>query len=75
MDHRNIEASGADGQRPDHAVFCILVADVDATCTIAAQLGGSVISELLDPGPGAPTFAHLRNPSGNRFGVLTPPSA
>ena len=39
------------------------------------QLGGSVISQHLDPGPGAPTFAYLRDPSGNQFGVFSPPSA
>ncbi len=85
MDYRNIKASGADGpmggifgtggQVPDHAVFYILVADVEATCTDAEQLGGSVVSKHLDPGPGAPTFAYLRDPSGNQFGVFTPPAA
>ena len=82
MDYRNIKASGADGpmggvfgtggQVPDHAVFYILVADVEATCVDAEQLGGSVVSKHLDPGPGAPTFAYLRDPSGNQFGVFTP---
>ena len=24
---------------------------------------------------GAPTFAHLRDPSGNQFGVFSPPAA
>ena len=59
----------------DHAMFYILVADVEATCTDAEQLGGSVVSKHLDPGPGAPTFAYLRDPSGNQFGVFTPPAA
>ena len=55
-DYRNITASGADGpmggifgtggQAPDHAVFYILVADVEATCTDAEQLGGSVVSDV-----------------------------
>ena len=85
MDYRNIKASGAEtpmgglfgtkGQLPGHAVFYILVADVAATCTDAEQLGGSVISKHLDPGPGAPAFAYLRDPSGNQFGVFTPPAA
>ena len=71
MDYRNIKASGADepmggvfgtgGQMPDHAVFYILVADVEATCADAEQLGGSVVSKHVDPGPGAPTFAYLRD--------------
>jgi predicted enzyme related to lactoylglutathione lyase len=84
MDYRNITASGADGpmgglfgtggQVPGHAVFYILVADVEATCADAEQLGGSVVSKHLDPGPGAPTFAYLRDPAGNQFGVFAPPA-
>ena len=85
MDYRNIQASGADrpmggifgtgGQAPDHAVFYILVADVERTCADAQQLGGTVVGQHLDPGPGAPTFAHLTDPAGNLFGVFTPPAA
>jgi predicted enzyme related to lactoylglutathione lyase len=56
-------------------VFYILVADVDATCADAEQLGGSVVSKHLDPLPGAPTFAYLRDPAGNTFGVFAPPVA
>lgn len=84
MDYRNIRASGAEGpmgglfgtggQVADHAVFYILVADVEATCADAEQLGGTVLSKHLDAGPGAPTFAYLRDPSGNQFGVFTPPA-
>jgi predicted enzyme related to lactoylglutathione lyase len=85
MDYRNITVPGADrpiggifgtgGQVPDHAVFYILVADVAATCADAEQLGGSVVSKHLDPGPGAPKFAYLRDSSGNQFGVFSPPTA
>lgn len=85
IDYRNIKASGADrpiggvvgtgAQVPDHAVFYILVANVEATCATAGQLGGSVVSKHLDTGPGAPAFAYLRDPAGNMFGVFTPPAA
>ncbi|MBF6297585.1 VOC family protein [Nocardia amamiensis] len=85
LDYRTIKASGADtpmggimgtgGQLPDHAVFYILVADVEATCTDAEQLGGSVVSKQLAPGPGVPAFAYLRDPVGNMFAVFTPPAA
>jgi len=85
IDYRNIKASGADGpmggifgnggQAPGHAVFYILVADVEATCADAEQLGGSVVSKQIDPGPGAPSFAYLCDPAGNKFGVFTPPAA
>jgi predicted enzyme related to lactoylglutathione lyase len=44
---------GIGGQMPGHAVFYILVADVEATCADAEQLGGTVVSKHLDPGPGA----------------------
>ena len=66
---------GTGARVPDHAVFYILVADVEATCADAEHLGGSVISKNLDPVPGAPKFAYLRDPSGNQFGVFSPPSA
>lgn len=83
VDYRNIKASGADGpmggifgtggQVPDHAVFYILVADVEATCADAEQLGGTVLNKQLDPGPGAPALAYLRDPSGNQFAVFSEP--
>jgi len=85
LDYRNIKASGAaapmggifgtGGQLPGHAVFYILVADVEGTCADAEQLGGSIVSKHLDPGPGAPKFAYLRDPAGNQFGVFSPPAA
>jgi len=85
LDYRNITAPGANGpmgglfgtggQQPGHAVFYILVADVEATCADAEQLGGSVVSKHLDTAPGVPTFAYLRDPAGNQFGVFAPPAA
>jgi predicted enzyme related to lactoylglutathione lyase len=85
MDYRNIKASGVDGpiggifgtegHVPGHAIFYILVGDVEAACAGAEQLGGSVVSKHVDPGPGAPKFAYLRDPAGNMFGVFNPPAA
>lgn len=85
LDYRNITASGADapmgglfgtkGEMPNHAVFYILVADIEATCADAQQLGGTVVSKHVDVPPGTPAFAYLRDPSGNQFGVFTPPAA
>jgi predicted enzyme related to lactoylglutathione lyase len=85
QDYRNITASGAQrpmggifgtgGQLPNHAVFYILVTDLEATCAQAEQLGGTLISKKTDPAPGAPAFAYLRDPSGNQFGIFTPPAA
>jgi predicted enzyme related to lactoylglutathione lyase len=85
MDYRNITASGGErpmggiantgGQMPNHAIFYILVADVEATCTEAGNLGGSVVTKQVEPPAGAPAFAYLRDPAGNVFGVFTPPAA
>ncbi|MGH3463031.1 MAG: VOC family protein [Kribbellaceae bacterium] len=55
--------------------FYILVADVEATCTEADNLGGSVVTKQVEPPAGAPAFAYLRDPAGNMFGVFTPPVA
>ena len=61
---------------PSHAVFYILVADVEATCSLTPNSSAvRLVSKHLDPGPGAPTFAYLADPSGNRFGVFAPPDA
>ncbi|WP_377324142.1 VOC family protein [Pimelobacter simplex] len=65
---------GTGGQLPSHAVFSILVADVAATCAAATDLGGTVLSQHLDVGPGVPTFAYLRDPAGNQFSVFSPPA-
>ncbi len=83
MDYRNITATGSGtpmggilgtgGQAPNHAIFYILVTDVDATCAQAESLGGSVVYRQVDPGPGVPKFALLTDPTGNQFGVFTPP--
>jgi predicted enzyme related to lactoylglutathione lyase len=32
------------------------------------------VSKHLEPLPGAPTFAYLRDPAGNQFGVFSPPA-
>jgi hypothetical protein len=34
-----------------------------------------VVSKQLEPGPGGPKFAYLRDPAGNLFGVFSPPAA
>ncbi|MBM0124714.1 VOC family protein [Pimelobacter simplex] len=65
---------GTGGRLPGHAVFSILVTDVAATCASAEELGGTVLSQHLDVGPGVPTFAYLRDPAGNQFSVFAPPA-
>lgn len=85
LDYRLVNLPGADvpvgglfgtgGQMPGHAVFSVLVADVDATCAAAEGLGGTVLSKHLDVGPGVPTFAYLQDPDGNKFSIFSPPAA
>jgi predicted enzyme related to lactoylglutathione lyase len=60
------------GTVPNYAVFTVLVADTAATCRQAEAAGGKV---LVAPqtAPNGLTFAHLLDPSGNLFGVFTPP--
>ena len=47
----------------------------DRLYALVEELGGSVVSRHLDPGPCARPFAYLRDPSGNHVGVSTPPAA
>ena len=85
IDYRNVTAPGADrpmggvlgtgGQTPDHAVFYIVVENIEATCEAAERLGGAVVSRHPAAGPGAPPFAYLRDPAGNKFGVFVPPGS
>ncbi|MEW2356792.1 VOC family protein [Spirillospora sp. NPDC029432] len=64
-------AHGA-GPEENHATFLVVVRDVPAACEQAAKLGGKV---ALEPStsPSGLVFAYLDDPSGNRFGVFTPP--
>ncbi len=61
------------GRMPNYAVFYVVVADTAATCRQAEAAGGKVLVGPLT-GPGGLTFAHLLDPSGNQFGVYTPPA-
>lgn len=52
------------------AVFYVHVADVAAAVAQAQQLGATVAVPLIDNGQ--ITFAHLVDPTGNRFAVWRP---
>ncbi|MEU8612369.1 VOC family protein [Actinoplanes sp. NPDC048791] len=62
------------GKVPNYAVFTVLVADTAATCRQAEAAGGKVLVEPVTE-PGGLTFAHLLDPSGNHFGIFTPPAS
>jgi predicted enzyme related to lactoylglutathione lyase len=57
----------------NHAVFFVLVEDVDAACAQAEKAGGGVAVPTTTTADGL-RFAHLQDPSGNRFAVFTPPA-
>jgi predicted enzyme related to lactoylglutathione lyase len=68
-------SGGISHERPGgdkHAMFLIVVKDVQAACAEAEKLGGEVAQEPTTTANGL-VFAYLRDPSGNRFGVFTPP--
>lgn len=52
---------------PNWAIFYIAVADIEATLDAAVTHGASVAMPLVDNG--TIRFAHLIDPTGNRFGV------
>ncbi|MEU9842510.1 VOC family protein [Actinomadura sp. NPDC048032] len=70
--------SGGISHEPDasrnHAMFLVLVEDVDAVCDQTVKTGGKVAMPTLTTGKGL-KFAYLQDPSGNTFGVFTPPSS
>jgi uncharacterized protein len=59
------------GVGPNHAVFYIVVQDVAATCVSVEAAGGKVIVPPTEAGGGV-VFAHLLDPSGNRFAIYRP---
>ena len=83
MDYRNIKASARQRTDRGHPWYRragaihggVYVLSPTSGHLDEAGLRGSAIGQHLDPGPGAPTFAYLRDPSGNRFGVFGPPAA
>ena len=52
------------------AIFYVQVDDVTASIERATGLGATVVVPLVDNGP--IEFAHLTDPTGNRFGIWRP---
>ncbi|MFD0689044.1 VOC family protein [Actinomadura fibrosa] len=67
------QASGGLAHVPDpsgrHAIFFVLVEDVDATCAQTEKNGGKVVIAPKSNANGL-RFAHLQDPAGNEFGVF-----
>ena len=61
------------GESPNHAIFMVVVADVPATVAAAEKLGAKVAVPATTTPTGL-VFAELLDPSGNHFGVFTPPA-
>ncbi|GLW67701.1 glyoxalase [Actinomadura rubrobrunea] len=77
ISHPGAEApSGGMVRVPDagknSATFLVVVQDVAAACARAEQLGGKI---LVPPttAPSGLVFADLLDPSGNHFGIYSPP--
>ncbi|WP_433473303.1 VOC family protein [Spirillospora sp. CA-142024] len=78
-----VSYAGADGpsggisHQPDasgnHAMFLVMVEDVDATCAQTEKNGGKIALPAVTTGNGL-KFAYVEDPAGNRFGVFTPPA-
>lgn len=64
---------GTGGNLPNYAIFCVVVDDVAETCRRAEASGGKVLVPPKTTSSGL-TFANLLDPSGNHFGVYTPPA-
>lgn len=58
----------------NHAMFLVMVEDVDAVCEQTEKHGGRVAMPTVTAKTGL-KFAYLKDPAGNRFGVFTPPAA
>lgn len=81
MDYRMATYPGADnpaggvlntkGDLPNHAIFCVQVEAVEATCAQTEALGGKVLHKVVGDGTGT-DFAYLNDPAGNLFGIFTP---
>lgn len=61
------------GESPNRATFFVIVSDVAATAEQTERLGGKVATPPVTT-PNGLTFAHLLDPSGNHFGVYSPPA-
>jgi predicted enzyme related to lactoylglutathione lyase len=63
---------GTGGKVPNHAIFCVVVDDVASTTEAAQARGGKVVVPPTT-NPDGLVFAELLDPSGNHFGIYTPP--
>jgi predicted enzyme related to lactoylglutathione lyase len=62
------------GETANHALFFVVVEDVQATVDKAQQLGAKLVAPPRTSESGL-TFAHLLDTSGNEFGVFSPAPA
>jgi len=61
------------GKVPNHAIFCVVVEDVAATCVSVQLAGGKVVVPPNEGGDGL-IFAHVTDPSGNELAIYSPPA-
>lgn len=58
----------------NHAMFLVMVEDVDEVCAQTEKHGGKVAVPAVTAVTGL-RFAYLDDPAGNRFGVFKPPAS
>jgi predicted enzyme related to lactoylglutathione lyase len=63
----------ADTAQQQHAMFCVQVEDVAASCVAAETAGGTVVVPPSTT-PAGLTFADVLDPAGNLFGIYAPPA-
>jgi uncharacterized protein len=64
----------AESGQQQHAMFCVMVEDVAATCAAAEAAGGRILVQPATT-PSGLTFADLLDPAGNLFGIYAPAAA
>lgn len=61
-----------EGKAPNRATFLVIVSDVAAAAAEAERLGGKIVTPPTTT-PSGLTFADLKDPAGNDFGIFTRP--
>jgi predicted enzyme related to lactoylglutathione lyase len=59
------------GSMPNHAIFCVVVDDVEATCQRVVDGGGTDVVPATTT-PDGLIFAEVLDPEGNHLGVYRP---
>jgi predicted enzyme related to lactoylglutathione lyase len=71
-DERSVKGGLAHGaQTSNHAIFCVVVQDVEGVCDRVLEAGGSVLNKPMTTKTGL-VFAHILDPEGNHIQIFRP---